>query len=34
MTVETIHIQNFRSVLDETLLCGNLTALVGGKWIR
>ncbi len=29
MIIESVHIKNFRSVLDETLHCANLTALVG-----
>jgi AAA15 family ATPase/GTPase len=29
--IESIRVQNFRSVLDETLLCANLTALVGAN---
>jgi len=29
MIIESVHIKNFRSVLDETLQCSNLTALVG-----
>jgi putative ATP-dependent endonuclease of the OLD family len=31
VVIESIHVQNFRSVLDETLLCANLTALVGAN---
>lgn len=29
MLVESVHVKNFRSILDETLLCDDLTALVG-----
>ena len=29
MIIESVHIQNFRAILDETLCCENLTALVG-----
>ena len=29
MIIESIHLKNFRSILDETLNCENLTALVG-----
>ncbi len=29
MIIESVHIRNFRSVLNESLLCSNLTALVG-----
>ena len=31
MIIETIHIKNFRSILEETLHCENLTALVGAN---
>src|SRR4030042_268230 len=29
MMIKSVHIKNFRSILDETLHCENLTALVG-----
>jgi len=29
MIIESVHVKNFRSILDETLYCGKLTALVG-----
>jgi len=31
MIIESVHLRNFRSVLDETLHCSNLTALVGAN---
>ena len=31
MIIESVHAKNFRSVLDETLRCENLTALVGAN---
>lgn len=29
MIIESIHVQNFRSIHDEILTCDNLTALIG-----
>ena len=29
MIIESVHVKNYRSILDETLYCENLTALVG-----
>jgi predicted ATP-dependent endonuclease of OLD family len=31
MIIKSVHIENFRSILDETLHCENLTALVGAN---
>lgn len=31
MIIESVHVKNYRSILDETLYCKNLTALVGAN---
>jgi predicted ATP-dependent endonuclease of OLD family len=31
MKMQSVHVRNFRSVLDETLACAELTALVGAN---